>query len=92
MSISQFFPELKVGFLFTYISPLAFVVAVSMAKELYDDINRVIQDKKTNSTLVVVLTYDKSSKRVNRIQKKSSDLLVGDIIELKKIVESLPIL
>ena len=84
MSISQFFPELKVGFLFTYISPLAFVVVVSMAKELYDDINRIIQDKKTNSTLIEVLTYDRSSKSVNRIQKKSSDLLVGDIIELKK--------
>jgi phospholipid-translocating ATPase len=84
MTISQFFPELKVGFLFTYISPLAFVVAVSMAKELYDDINRRIQDKKTNSTLVTVLIYDRSSRKVNRIQKKSSDLLVGDIIELKK--------
>jgi len=48
MSASQFVPELKVGFLFTYISPLAFVVLVSMAKELYDDINRRLQDKKTN--------------------------------------------
>ena len=84
MSISQFIPELKVGFLFTYISPLAFVVLVSMSKELYDDINRRVQDKKTNSTLVNVLTYDKSQKKVEMIQKKASDLLVGDIIELKK--------
>ena len=39
MSISQFFPDLKIGFLFAYISPLTFVVLVSMGKELYDDIN-----------------------------------------------------
>ena len=84
MSVSQFFPELKVGFLFTYISPLAFVVLVSMVKELYDDINRRLQDKKTNSTLINILNYDKNSKQLEIIQKKASDLLVGDIIELKK--------
>ena len=55
MSVSQFFEELKVGFLFTYISPLAIVVTISMLKELYDDINRRIQDKKTNSTMITVL-------------------------------------
>ena len=84
MSISQFFPDLKVGFLFTYISPLAFVVCVSMAKELYDDINRRIQDKKTNSTTVQVLVAEQNKKSVKHILKKASDLLVGDIIELKK--------
>ena len=84
MSISQFFPELKVGFLFTYISPLAFVVCVSMVKELYDDINRRLQDKKTNSTLINTINYDKNNKKIEIIQKQASDLLVGDIIELKK--------
>ena len=85
MSISQFFPDLKVGFLFTYISPLAFVVCVSMAKELYDDINRRIQDKKTNSSTINVLVYSPHKKEgVEIIQKCASDLLVGDIIELKK--------
>ena len=84
MSISQFIPELKVGFLFTYISPLAFVVLVSMSKELYDDINRRLQDRKTNSTLINVLVYNRSQKKVEIINKKASDLLVGDIIELKK--------
>ena len=84
MSISQFIPELKVGFLFTYISPLAFVVCVSMAKELYDDINRRLQDKRINLSLINVLTFNKNQKKVEIIQKKSSELLVGDIIELKK--------
>ena len=84
MSISQFFPDLKVGFLFTYISPLAFVVFVSMIKELYDDINRRIQDKKTNSTQITVLVPSQNRKNVETIKKNASDLLVGDIIELKK--------
>ena len=84
MSISQFIPELKIGFLFAYVSPLAFVVCVSMAKELYDDINRRIQDKKTNSTKVEVLvpTPDKKNFRIEL--KSASDLLIGDIIQLKK--------
>ena len=84
MSITQFIPVLKVGFLFTYIAPLAFVVAVSMAKELYDDINRRIQDKKTNSTKITVLLPSPDKKSVQTIEKDASELLVGDIIKLKK--------
>ena len=84
MSITQFFPDLKVGFLFTYISPLAFVVLVSMSKELYDDINRRIQDKKTNSSKITVLVSSPNKKGVETIEKSASDLLVGDIIEIKK--------
>ena len=84
MSIAQFFPDLKVGYLFTYISPLAFVVCVSMAKELYDDINRRIQDKKTNSAKINVLVPSPDKTNFEYLPKSASDLLVGDIIELKK--------
>ena len=84
MSASQFFPELKIGFLFTYISPLAFVVLVSMIKELYDDINRRILDKKTNSIKIDVLTSTNDKNKIKIIKKSAEDLLVGDIIELKK--------
>ena len=84
LTITQFVPVLKVGFVFTYISPLAFVVAVSMGKELYDDINRRIQDNKTNSAEVDVIIPSGDLSSVERIKKHSSDLLVGDIIELKK--------
>ena len=84
MSISQFIPELKVGFMFAYISPLAFVICVSMAKELYDDINRRIQDKKTNSTKIEVLAPIENNTNFIIIQKSAADLLVGDIIQLKK--------
>ena len=37
IAISQFVPFLKVGFLFTYVAPLAFVLMVTMFKEGYDD-------------------------------------------------------
>ena len=84
MSISQFFPELAVGFLFTYIAPLAFVIAVSMGKELYDDINRRIQDKKTNSAKITVIVPSADKSSIQLTQKDASQLQIGDIIELKK--------
>ena len=83
MTVTQFFPSLAVGFLFTYIAPLAFVVAVSMGKELYDDINRRIQDKKTNSSRINVLQLSPDKKSVIHDNYKiASELLVGDIIKL----------
>ena len=88
MAISQFIPDIKVGFLFAYISPLCVVVIVSLLKELADDINRRIQDFKTNSTKVTVIQFVKnkksSSKELKKIKKTYSNLKVGDIIELNK--------
>ena len=84
MTISQFIPELAVGFLITYIAPLAFVIAVSMIKELYDDINRRIQDKKTNSSKITVIKPSQDKARVITYKKPASELQVGDVVELKK--------
>eukprot|EP01060_Flectonema_neradi_P005335 TRINITY_DN13533_c0_g1_i2.p1 TRINITY_DN13533_c0_g1~~TRINITY_DN13533_c0_g1_i2.p1 ORF type:complete len:1216 (+),score=261.43 TRINITY_DN13533_c0_g1_i2:203-3850(+) len=49
VAISQFFPPLQVGFLFTYVAPLAFVVAIALLKEAYDDFQRYLRDKEANS-------------------------------------------
>jgi phospholipid-translocating ATPase len=38
ISLSQFIPPLKVGYLFTYIAPLAFVLTITLLKEAADDI------------------------------------------------------
>jgi phospholipid-translocating ATPase len=84
LSISQFIPQFKVGFLFTYISPLGMVVFFSMAKELYDDIKRRVQDKKTNSTLITTLQMNPNDWQVKKVKKKACDLQIGDIIELDK--------
>ena len=83
LTISQIFPILKVGFLFTNLAPLCIVVCFSMLKELYDDIKRRIQDKKTNSTLVTTLSLY-SDKSMNIVPKKSEEINIGDILELNK--------
>ena len=79
LSISQFIPQFKVGFLFTYVAPLCTVIAFSMGKELYDDIKRRIQDKKTNATLIQILLPGGQ-----KVDKRAADLEIGDIIELTK--------
>ena len=38
IALSQFVPALKVGFLFTYVSPLVFVLFITLFKEAWDDI------------------------------------------------------
>jgi len=48
--VSQFIDPLKVGFLFSYISPLAFVLAITLLKEAYDDFYRYKRDKEANDT------------------------------------------
>lgn len=45
----------RVGFLFTYISPLAFVLAVTILKEAYDDFKRYKRDQEANSQRYEVL-------------------------------------
>ena len=57
-AISQFIPELKIGFLFAYLSPLCIIIVVSLLKELLDDINRRIQDLIINSTKITTLKLD----------------------------------
>ena len=37
ISLSQFIPELKVGFMFTYIAPLVVVLGITIIKEAFDD-------------------------------------------------------
>jgi len=79
VALSQFIPILKVGFLFTYVAPLAFVVGLSLAKEAYDDIKRMIQDKSTNGEIFTRLLEDGTT-----INVKSSDICVGDFLVLNK--------
>jgi len=54
IALSQFIPFLKVGFLFTYIAPLVFVLCVTIVKEGYDDFNRFRRDKDLNNSMYSV--------------------------------------
>ena len=50
INVSQFIPILKVGFLFTYLSPLVMVMLLTLGKEAYDDFKRYKRDKESNSS------------------------------------------
>lgn len=75
VAISQFVPQLQVGYLFTYVAPLVFVLLITMAKEAYDDFQRYKRDKEANSQLYSRLTPTGGVETV-----PSSDLRVGDMI------------
>ncbi|KAL3927908.1 MAG: hypothetical protein SGPRY_002616, partial [Prymnesium sp.] len=48
VAVSQIFPPLQIGLLFTYIAPLVFVLAVTMIKEAIDDLLRFRMDRQIN--------------------------------------------
>ncbi|ORY30821.1 hypothetical protein BCR39DRAFT_466331 [Naematelia encephala] len=71
VALSQFIPALKIGYIVTYVAPLAFVLAITMGKEAYDDYCRFLRDREANSTRYLVLVP----------QPSTSSLLSGDGIE-----------
>jgi phospholipid-translocating ATPase len=78
IAISQFVPALKVGFMFTYIAPLAIVLLITILKEASDDFKRYQRDKEANS---------QKFKKVTKNGLKditSAEIKVGDIIQLEK--------
>jgi phospholipid-translocating ATPase len=51
LCVTQFFPRLQVGFLITYIGPLAFVIGLTALKEFFDDRARMKRDQMYNDEL-----------------------------------------
>ncbi|KAF8882850.1 hypothetical protein BD779DRAFT_1612401 [Infundibulicybe gibba] len=97
VALSQFVPALKIGFILTYIAPLAFVLFVTMGKEAYDDYKRNLRDREANSQKYLILeppppgdSSALSSESVylnthaNTRSVPSSSLKVGDLIRLEK--------
>lgn len=75
------------GFLATYVVPLAFVLAVTIGKEAYDDYIRFLRDKAANSTLYSVLSSLPHSHHASTSPFRSvpsSKLKVGDLVQLEK--------
>lgn len=73
VALSQAWPALRIGYLSSYVVPLAFVLSVTMAKEAWDDIQRRRRDAEANSEI-----YELKGGG----QAKSQDLRVGDIVVL----------
>lgn len=78
LCLSQFYPPLKIGFLFTYIGPLAFVLFLSMFNLAVDELSKYLRDLEVNSEKFRVLDHGREQER------KSGDLEVGDIVLLKE--------
>ena len=76
VALSQAIPALRIGYLSSYIVPLAFVLTVTMSKEALDDIQRRRRDRESNNELYEVLS---KSQLV-----PSKDLKVGDLIKIGK--------
>jgi phospholipid-translocating ATPase len=61
VALSQIIPALRLGYLSTYIVPLAFVISVTLGKEAMDDIARRRRDAEANSEGYTVLKFEENS-------------------------------
>jgi phospholipid-translocating ATPase len=68
VALSQTIPALRIGYLSTYIAPLAFVICITLSKEAYDDVYRRKRDNEANSEPYSVLRLDET-----RMQGRSGD-------------------
>ncbi|RYO85313.1 hypothetical protein DL764_009196 [Monosporascus ibericus] len=57
VALSQAIPALRIGYISTYVAPLAFVLMITMGKEAYDDIERRRRDNEANSERYTVLQF-----------------------------------
>lgn len=78
------------GFIATYVAPLAFVLTVTMGKEAYDDYKRHLRDTEANSQRYLVIDpasvssdLENNSLPITRAVP-SSKLRVGDLVILEK--------
>jgi len=83
MVISQFFDSLKVGFLFSYVAPLVFVLCVTLFKEAIDDIFRFKQDKIINLQEFTLVESDKKNGIIKR-KIISQDIKIGQLLEINQ--------
>ncbi|VVT48785.1 uncharacterized protein SAPINGB_P001950 [Magnusiomyces paraingens] len=81
VALSQAVPALRIGYLSSYIVPLAFVLTVTMSKEAWDDILRRRRDREANIELYEVLNPPVSGKD---LFVKAQDLKVGSLVRLHK--------
>ncbi|ELU38737.1 phospholipid-translocating P-type ATPase, putative [Rhizoctonia solani AG-1 IA] len=78
-----------IGFIATYIAPLAFVLSVTMGKEAWDDILRNRRDREANAQRYLILEPDSTPLASNSSTgfpptraTPSSQLQVGDLVQL----------
>lgn len=80
MALSQFIPDIRIGFLYTYWGPLGFVLTVTICREAVDDLRRHQRDREVNSQRYRRLLGPECATEL----VPSSKLKVGDIIIVEK--------
>lgn len=73
VALSQLIPPLRIGVLWTYMAPLAFVLTITLGKEAYDDVIRRKRDGEANRELYtklrlrgpMIIDRNKASRRKN---------------------------
>jgi phospholipid-translocating ATPase len=72
VAMSQLIPYLQIGYLSTYIAPLAFVLSITLGKEALDDIARRRRDSEANSEPYIVLRFKENTTGVGRTKPKKN--------------------
>ncbi|XP_012286007.1 probable phospholipid-transporting ATPase IIB [Orussus abietinus] len=80
MAISQFIPDIRIGYLYTYWGPLGFVLTVTICREAVDDYRRYKRDKEVNAQKYYRLLKDRATPEL----VSSSKLRVGDLVIVDK--------
>lgn len=84
VALSQIIPPLRIGYLSTYVAPLAFVLTITLGKEALDDIARRKRDADANKAEYTVFRYhDLSQGSLPRAKRQK-----GPRLRLKKAKES----
>ncbi|KAL2144278.1 hypothetical protein VTI28DRAFT_9266 [Corynascus sepedonium] len=75
VALSQAIPALRIGYLSTYVAPLAFVLVITLGKEAYDDIERRRRDNEANSEEYTVLQFEEPDRAASarRMRKPRSN-------------------
>jgi phospholipid-translocating ATPase len=82
VALSQVIPVLRIGYMSSYIAPLAFVVSISLGKEALDDIGRRRRDAEANAEEFCIVALGRSN--AMEVTKKARDLKVGDVLKVRK--------
>ena len=78
VALSQTLSVLQIGYRFTYIAPLTFVLMLTIGKEAWDDYIRFKRDKEANSQLYQKLT------RQGLLDISSANIRVGDLLLVER--------
>ncbi|KAI9808558.1 MAG: hypothetical protein M1825_003707 [Sarcosagium campestre] len=88
VALSQIIPDLRIGYLSTYIAPLAFVLAITLGKEAMDDIARRRRDAEANSEGYTVLSFsEQSPQKRHKPARTRAFSRFGDGLRGKRIKE-----